>query len=426
MMRPRLRTGAKTPERVPTTTPAAPERMRRHCSLRSVSLKAECRMATRSPKREKNWPATAGVRAISGTSSSALRPGGERRIDGVEVDLGLAGAGDAVEQESGVAAGGDGVANALERGLLGGVEHVAGAHGAGRDGDGLRRQTDETAAARERTRRGAGVGHEAFEFLEVVRAGVQFEEGQQLALGLGELDFGRAAGELHAQAGGGDAQRVAVRVHVLGGDEAAAFERAHGLIGERQLLGEVRGGEGALLEQAQDLDGGVVRGGVEHELAGGVAAGVGERVELAAADFGGQREHAAQHLAERGAVVGGDPAGERDQLVVEHGLGIDQAEGVADGHVGRLVVAGERHAGELARAEGHDEAAAGLDAVAQGLGQRVGEGAVERHRQADVAVEWGAFGHGSARVRCFAAMAQPEGCAPGSGVPQVLRKEFII
>jgi hypothetical protein len=37
-------------------------------------VKAECRMATRSPKRCKNWPATAGVSAISGTSSNALRP----------------------------------------------------------------------------------------------------------------------------------------------------------------------------------------------------------------------------------------------------------------------------------------------------------------------------------------------------------------
>ena len=37
-------------------------------------MKALCRMATRSPKRAKNWPATAGVRAISGTSSSAPRP----------------------------------------------------------------------------------------------------------------------------------------------------------------------------------------------------------------------------------------------------------------------------------------------------------------------------------------------------------------
>ena len=73
-MRPRFCTGAKTPERVPTTTLAAPERMRRHCSVRSTSVKAECRMATRSPKREKNWPAICGVSAISGTMSSALRP----------------------------------------------------------------------------------------------------------------------------------------------------------------------------------------------------------------------------------------------------------------------------------------------------------------------------------------------------------------
>ena len=64
-----------------------------------TSVKALCRMATRSPKRAKNWPAMAGVSAISGTSSSALRPSRQRRVDGVQIDLGLARSGDAVQQE---------------------------------------------------------------------------------------------------------------------------------------------------------------------------------------------------------------------------------------------------------------------------------------------------------------------------------------
>ena len=39
MISPRLLTGAKTPERVATTTAASPERMRRHSWARSLSLK---------------------------------------------------------------------------------------------------------------------------------------------------------------------------------------------------------------------------------------------------------------------------------------------------------------------------------------------------------------------------------------------------
>ena len=47
----------------------------------------------------KNWPATAGVSAISGTSSSALAAWRQGRFDGVQIDLGLARPGDAVKQE---------------------------------------------------------------------------------------------------------------------------------------------------------------------------------------------------------------------------------------------------------------------------------------------------------------------------------------
>ena len=81
------------------------------------------------------------------------------------------------------------------------------------------------------------------------------------------------------------------------------------------------------------------------------------------------------------------------QLGVQHRLGIDQPEGFARGHFGRLVMAAQNHAGQLARPERHHEAAARLDAVAQGLGQRVGERLVERHRQADVAVQERPLGH---------------------------------
>ena len=56
-------------------------------------------MATRSPKRWKNWPATAGVSAISGTSSNALRPKRNGGVDRLQVYLGFSRTGDAFEQK---------------------------------------------------------------------------------------------------------------------------------------------------------------------------------------------------------------------------------------------------------------------------------------------------------------------------------------
>ena len=135
------------------------------------------------------------------------------------------------------------------------------------------------------------------------------------------------------------------------------------------------------------------------KLAGGVAAGIGEGPHLALADLGGQRQHAAEHFAQGRAVVGGDPAAEREQFGVEHGLGIDQAEGVAGGYFGAVVVAAQDDAGEFAGAEGDEDAAAGLDAVAEGIGQRVGERLVQGDGQADVAVEIRSLGHGISRIQ---------------------------
>ena len=74
MMSPRGLTGAKTAERGPTTTRAAPRRMRCHSSCRSPSPSAEWSTATASPKRAAKRLTVWGVRAISGTSTMAPRP----------------------------------------------------------------------------------------------------------------------------------------------------------------------------------------------------------------------------------------------------------------------------------------------------------------------------------------------------------------
>ena len=66
--------GANTADRVPTTTDTSPRRMRNHWSERSPSDRPLCCTATRSPNASRNAPATAGVRAISGTSTSTDLP----------------------------------------------------------------------------------------------------------------------------------------------------------------------------------------------------------------------------------------------------------------------------------------------------------------------------------------------------------------
>ena len=215
-------------------------------------------------------------------------------------------------------------------------------------------------------------------------------------LNLGSV-LGRG-GEFDAQAFGGGAQGIALGLHVFGDDEALALQGADGLVGEGHGFGEVGGRERALFEHAEDLGDGVVGRGIEEELARGVAAGIGEGPDFAAANFGGEGQHAAQDVAERRAVVAGDPAAEGEQFGAEDGFGIEQAQGVAGGDAGPVVVAAEDDAGEFAGAEGHEDAAAGADAMAQGVGQRIGERLIERDRQTDVAEEVGSLGHGNFRI----------------------------
>ena len=66
--------GANTALRVPTTMSARPDWIVRHCKRRSVLLRAECCTASRLPKVSFRRRIIWGVRLISGTSTSALRP----------------------------------------------------------------------------------------------------------------------------------------------------------------------------------------------------------------------------------------------------------------------------------------------------------------------------------------------------------------
>ena len=85
-----------------------------------------------------------------------------------------------------------------------------------------------------------------------------------------------------------------------------------------------------------------------------------------------------------GAIVGGDPLGEFGQGRREGGFFVEEFEGGAGVDFGDVVVGAEDDAGEFAVAEGDNDAAAGLGAVLEGIGERVGEGAVEGDGETDV------------------------------------------
>lgn len=141
-----------------------------------------------------------------------------------------------------------------------------------------------------------------------------------------------------------------------------------------------------MFEGAEDFDGGVAAGLAHEQLAGDVAAAIGEAPDAGVADLAGERSHGAEDFAEGGAVVIGNPAAEGQELLLEHGFGVEEAENLLGGDVGGRVVGVDDDAGEFARSEGDDDSAAGLDAVAQRFGQTVGEGAVQRDGQAHVNV----------------------------------------
>lgn len=153
-------------------------------------------------------------------------------------------------------------------------------------------------------------------------------------------------------------------MRLFDGDESFFLEVAEAAGGVGELAGEVSGGERTLLEEAEDLGGGVLGGVVEEELAGEGASGVGEFVGLGGADFTGKGRHAAEDFAEGGAVVVGDEAGDFEEAIVEDGFFIDEAEGLLGGvSFGRLVVGGEDVADELTSGEGNENTAAALGAM---------------------------------------------------------------
>ncbi len=94
----RCASGANTAERVPTTTSMSPRRMRCHWSWRSPSDRPLCWMATRSPnavaEQRRDRRRQRDFRHEHQHAAAGARDGGRE----AQVDLGLAAAGDAVQQ----------------------------------------------------------------------------------------------------------------------------------------------------------------------------------------------------------------------------------------------------------------------------------------------------------------------------------------
>jgi hypothetical protein len=91
-----------------------------------------------------------------------------------------------------------------------------------------------------------------------------------------------------------------------------------------------------------------------------------------AADLGGEWEHAAEDLAERGAVVLRDPAGEREEFGGEECGVVEEALDFFQFNVGcgRVVVQGDDDAEEALAGEGDEDACADFGSeVAEGVGE---------------------------------------------------------
>ena len=91
--------GANTARRVPRTRSARPSCAASQLRSRCAGVSPLCRATMRRPaKRRVKRSISCGVRLISGTSTSACRPAASASVGGAQVDLGLAAAGDAVQE----------------------------------------------------------------------------------------------------------------------------------------------------------------------------------------------------------------------------------------------------------------------------------------------------------------------------------------
>ena len=202
-------------------------------------------------------------------------------------------------------------------------------------------------------------------------------------------------GQFHAQTLRRRAQRIALRLHLLGDDETLALQASGSPYRPA-----------ASLWRDRPPRAGAFRACAESAIPGRPVtnrAGAGARHR--ARNRSGSRfsrgriseasgQHAAQHIAQRRAVIARNPPPQRHQLRTEHRLAIDQAQCIARGHPGGSSWQRRITPGQLAWSERHHEAAAHAHAMPQRVRQRISERLIERHRQTDVAIKVGSLGHG--------------------------------
>jgi len=230
------------------------------------------------------------------------------------------------------------------------------------------------------------VAHLLLELPQIVPARMQLQPSQQLPLGLAVFAFRRRPGQFHAQPLGGGAERVPQPLDVFGLNETAPLQSPDRRLGLKQLSGDGRGGQRPELQHAQQLHGRTLIGARSAQLPQRVPARLGEGVNLAPAQLAAQRDHHSQDLPQRGAIIAGDPAGQLQQRFFQRRRFLQQPQRLAGGLLGSLVVAAQHESHQLARAERHQQPATRAYAAPQGFRQGVGEGLVQRDRQADVAI----------------------------------------
>ena len=128
-------------------------------------------------------------------------------------------------------------------------------------------------------------------------------------------------------------------------------------------------------------------------FAGGRAAGVRQHNLALRSQFGYRRKHGAKDFADGRKVVAGDPVGQYNQLGSERRKKIHDFCDFANlCGWGRVLNSFNDYAYEGFVAKGHEDAAAGLHGIAQGLGNGVGKRIAQGNWQRHVAKREGHVG----------------------------------
>ena len=191
---------------------------------------------------------------------------------------------------------------------------------------------------------------------------------------------------LDAQTGGALRSGSRSAMHFFHFDESF-FSRSLDRLGRvRDFLGEIRCRQRTLFEQPQYLDR-WSSSVAQQQLSRGVTSGVGQRIHLRRAHFTRERCHHTQHFADGSAVDSWRSTAPRPiRCSSSTGSSSSSRSASLDRPAGPRSCVSHDHAGQLPRAEWHQQPAARLYAVAQSFGSQISERLIERDRKCDVRV----------------------------------------